>query len=45
MVDNPAERERMGAVGRAFVERKFDRRTLASEMLEALEEACGKSRT
>ena len=45
MIDNPVECKEMGAAGRVFVERKFDRSKLALEMLRVLEEASGQSRT
>ena len=41
MMDNPALCRSMGAAGRKFVERAFDRRRLALEMLKILEEAAG----
>jgi putative colanic acid biosynthesis glycosyltransferase WcaI len=44
MIDSPIERTEMGTAGRAFVERKFDRRKLALEMLKVLEEASGPDR-
>ncbi len=41
IMDDPALCQDMGAAGRRFVERKFDRERLASEMLRVLEEAAG----
>jgi glycosyltransferase involved in cell wall biosynthesis len=42
MMDDSALCRHMGAAGRRFVERKFDRERLALEMLKVLEEAAGK---
>jgi len=39
MIDNPVLCRDMGAAGREFAERKFDRHRLALEMLKVLEEA------
>lgn len=39
LMDNPVHCRDLGAAGRAFVEKKFDRRRLALEMLRVLEEA------
>jgi glycosyltransferase involved in cell wall biosynthesis len=44
MMDNSALCRDMGAAGRGFVEGKFDRRRLALEMLDVLEEAAGERR-
>ncbi len=41
IMDSPALCQDMGAAGRRFVERKFDRERLALEMLKVLEEAAG----
>ena len=41
IMDSPALCRDMGAAGRRFVERKFDRERLALEMLKVLEEAVG----
>ncbi len=38
MMDNPRLCRDLGAAGRRFVERKFDRQRLAQEMLKVLEE-------
>jgi len=39
LMDNPALCRDLGAAGREFVKRKFDRQRLASDMLKVLEEA------
>jgi glycosyltransferase involved in cell wall biosynthesis len=45
LTDNPALCRELGAAGREFVERKFDRRRLALEMLKEVEEAGQQGRT
>lgn len=39
MADNPTEAQRMGAAGRAYLEKHFDRRTLADEMERVIEQS------
>jgi hypothetical protein len=45
LMDSPAHCRDLGAAGREFVERKFDRRRLALEMLKVLEEVAQPGRT